>query len=142
MSPDDRDRLLREQSEERDYARMVRRVCQKVQAAVPRAATVLVACEGEDDLLRLDARTVRPFPQTRDGQYDRQRPANGAGAVAQLESLRAKGAQFLVWPEPAFWWLTEYPELRQHLDVHYPRLHADADCIIYQVGQPGQAKAP
>jgi hypothetical protein len=118
---------------------MVRRVCQRVQDIVPPGASVLVASEGEEALLRLEGRTAHAFPQTPDGRYDRQRPASGAAAVAQVETLRAKGAQFLVWPAPAFWWLTEYPELRQHLDGRHRCVYSDADCTIYRLSEP---KAP
>jgi hypothetical protein len=39
-------------------------------------------------------------------------------------------------PQPAFWWLEEYPGLRQHLDARYWRLHADRDFILYLLAAP------
>jgi hypothetical protein len=136
LRPADRDALLGERGDEQEYARLVGRVCKRILAAVPEGAAVLVACEGDDQLLALGPHRAAPFPQTPGGRYDRERPADGAAAVAHLETLRGRGAQFLVWPEPAFWWLKEHPELRRHLDTHYRNVHADADCVIYQLNRP------
>jgi hypothetical protein len=146
VRPADRERILEEQGdtegEEQEYAQLVVRVRARVREVVPPTATVLIASEGDNDLIRLEGRTGRHFPCTQGGSYDRHRPPDGAAAVAWVEAQRAKGAQFLVWPRPAFWWLEEYPELRQHLDAGCRRVHADADCKIYQLVEPGKAKAP
>ena len=52
--------------------------------------------------------------------------------IAQLETLRIKGAQYLLFPEPAFWWLDRYPEFSSHLYNHYPVVVEDEKaCVIF-----------
>jgi hypothetical protein len=108
---------------------------QVVRAKLPFGATVLVVSKGDDDLLKFKGRTGWHFPQDEDGAYAGN-PADSADAVARLEALRAKGAGYLLFPEPAFWWLEEYPGFKQHLDQHYTRVYGDEHCIIYQLSAP------
>jgi hypothetical protein len=70
------------------------------------------------------------LPADKDGEYAGN-PADSAEAIAQLEKLRAKGGQFLLFPEPYFWWLEHYKEFHEHLQRHAKRVHSDKDCIIY-----------
>jgi len=42
-------------------------------------------------------------------------PRGSYEAIAQLEGLRAKGAQYLLFPQTAFWWIDHYPECRATL---------------------------
>lgn len=63
-------------------------------------------------------------------------PTGSAEAIAQLEKLREKGAEFLLFPSTAFWWLERYEEFVQHLDAHYRRTWSDEHCIIYRLSEP------
>jgi hypothetical protein len=83
----------------------------------------------------LEGRKGWHFPQTADGEYAGN-PADSAEAIAQLEKLRAKGGQFLLFPEPYFWWLEHYKEFKEHLDRRYRRLLSNGHCIIYQLSGP------
>jgi hypothetical protein len=116
------------------YADVVKRVREVVRAEVPSGATVLVASAGDDELLKFDGRTGRHFPEASGGAFDGN-PADSKDAVARLEALRAKGGQYLLLPEPVFWWLEHYKEFRQHLDERYPRVHADDYCVIYRLAE-------
>ncbi len=53
--------------------------------------------------------------------------------IAQLEALRATGADHLLLPKTTLWWLDDYAGLRRHLEDRYQALHADEHCAIYRL---------
>ncbi len=64
-------------------------------------------------------------------------PVDSDDAVERFEALRAKGADFLLFPRTAFWWLDHYPEFKAYLQNRY-RVTADAKatkdaCIIFDL---------
>jgi hypothetical protein len=64
-------------------------------------------------------------------------PLDSNEAVARLEALQERGADFLLFPRSAFWWLDHYPEFKSHLENHC-RLIADptatdGSCIIFDL---------
>jgi glycosyltransferase involved in cell wall biosynthesis len=64
-------------------------------------------------------------------------PLNSDDAVERLEAIRAKGADFLLFPRTAFWWLDHYQKFREHLDAHYPVVVRDENtCIIFDLRNP------
>jgi SAM-dependent methyltransferase len=115
---------------------LVRRVREAVVRAVRDEATVLVVSGGDDDLLKLGGRR-RGWHFLRDaaGDYNG-KPADDKEAITQLERLQAKGAGYLLLPEPSFWWLDHYKELKQHLETRYRRIRSNGHCIIYQLTAP------
>jgi hypothetical protein len=123
-----------------DYPRLIENVRREVAARLPEGATVVVVSHGEDELLRLGRRRSWHFPQADDASYSSARPANSAAAIAHLEELQAKGAQHLVFPKVAFWWLDEgegYKEFKQYLDRRCRHIYRDENCIIYQLTPKG-----
>jgi hypothetical protein len=49
--------------------------------------------------------------------------------------LRAKGAEYLVLPRTAFWWLGYYAELKEALEKRYSELAREDDtCVIFALG--------
>jgi glycosyltransferase involved in cell wall biosynthesis len=71
-------------------------------------------------------------------------PLDSDEAVARLEALREKGAEFLLLPCTTFWWLEHYPEFKLHLETRY-RVTADAkatdsSCIIFDLRSPNAGK--
>jgi hypothetical protein len=125
--------------QEPPYEEVVKRVQEAVRTKLPADATVLVASKGDGDLLKFEGRTGWHFPRDKDGAYDGN-PADSTDAVARLEALRAKGGQYLLLPEPAFWYLEHYKEFKQHLDVRYTRVYGDEYCVIYRLSDPGEDK--
>src|SRR5207248_7044963 len=101
------------------YQEFIPLVRKAVRRAVLPGATVAVVSKGDEELLKLDDRRAWHFPQQEDGKYAGYYPADSAAAVAQLESLRAKGAEFLIFPQPAFWWFDYYGEFTKHLSRKY-----------------------
>jgi glycosyltransferase involved in cell wall biosynthesis len=87
--------------------------------ALPAGANVLVVTKGDSSLLELHNRNGWHFPQTEDGSYTGWYPANSADAIAQLEAMRARRAEYLLFPAAALWWLEFYADFKEHLDRHY-----------------------
>jgi hypothetical protein len=115
------------------HEELVKRIHEVVRAMLPLGATVLVVGKEADDLLSFDGREGWHFPRDEDGAYDGN-PADSQEVVSRLEALRAKGGQYLLFPEPAFWWLDHYDKFKQHLDDHrYTRVYGDDHCIIYRL---------
>jgi hypothetical protein len=93
---------------------------------------VAVVSKGDDDLLKLDGRRGWHFLQNEKGEYAGYYPADSAEAIARLEALREKGAEFLLFPATALWWLEHYTEFKRHLQSRYSEVVCQEDvCLIY-----------
>ena len=116
------------------YVELVERVRQRVVDATSSDATILVVSRGDDELLRLGGRPSWHFPRSGDGTYAGHHPADGREAVAWLEEQRSAGAEYIVFPATAAWWLDHYEGLRQHLDGQYRRTLSDPEtCFIFDL---------
>jgi len=116
----------------KSYQGLVHQIREVAGTKLPRDATTMVVSKGDNELLKLNGRQAWHFPQTEDGVYAGYHPADSAAAIAHLEALRAKGGNFLLFPNTAFWWLDHYKDFRQHLDACYRCVWSDESCIIYQ----------
>jgi GT2 family glycosyltransferase len=114
------------------YRRQTEDVRKLVDDAVPAGTTVLVVSKGDPRLADLGEREVWHFPSDGDGGYAGYYPRDSEAAIDELEALRAKGAEYLVVPGSAEWWMEYYEEFFQHLAARYEEL-ADGDgaCRIY-----------
>ena len=118
------------------YQRLIRRIGEAVRTALPPDATVVVVSKGDEELLKLgEGRRGWHFPQNEEGVYAGYYPADSAEAIAHLEELRARGAQFLLFPGTALWWLEKYEEFGRHLDSRYRRVSEDETCVIYELSE-------
>jgi len=118
-----------------EYQQLRQRIRTAVMTRLPPATTILVISKGDEELLNLDGRLGWHFPRTEDGRYPHLYPADSAQAIAQLEAGRAEGAQYLLIPKPAFWWLEHYGEFKRHLDCHYRlALQDEQTCLVYELG--------
>jgi hypothetical protein len=118
------------------HERLLAEVQARARELIPAGATVLVAAKGDDALLRLDGSRGWHFPAAADGRYAGYHPAGDTAVIAQLEAMRARGADHLVVPATTLWWLDHYAGLRRHLEDRYPRLLADETCAIYRLSPP------
>jgi GT2 family glycosyltransferase len=119
-----------------EYGRLVRRVQEAVRESVPMDSTVLVASKGDNDLLKLYGRESWHFPRTETGVYAGYYPKCDLSAIAHLETLRARGAEYLVLPSTAFWWLDHYPRFKAHVEDRYLRVVREEDddvCKIFEL---------
>jgi hypothetical protein len=128
------------------YERLVARIRGVVKAMLPSAATVLMVSKGDEELLQLEGRRGLHFPQAENGGYAGHNPGSSEEAIAQLEALREVGAEYLVVPYTAFWWLGHYDGWAEHLVNRYELVHADDDtCVIFALdghGAGAGAEAP
>ena len=115
------------------YERLVERVRRTVGAATPPGARIAVVSRGDERLLAIDGREGRHFPQTQGGGYAGAYPGDSSSAIAQVEQVRLRGAEYLVFPHTAMWWLDHYRGLQDHLDERYARVPIDDDrsCVVF-----------
>jgi hypothetical protein len=113
-----------------------------VRDAVPAGSTVLVVSRGDDELIRLGNREGWHFPRHPDGRYAGFHPADSVAAIKHLEELRERGAQYLVFPASARWWLDYYEGFAEHLNSRYTVVADDEwICTIYALRPEFEAKA-
>lgn len=119
----------------REWEQTLQAIAQVIQQQTPPEAVVLTADKYDPTLLHLSQRKGWHFPDRRllpDGY-----PRDSTLAIQHLEQLRERGADYLVFPNAAFWWLDFYTEFRQHLDNHYQRTWHDERAVIYSLGHEG-----
>jgi len=118
------------------YRMLIERTREVLSSKVPLETTVLVVSKGDDGLLQVDGRRTRHFPQDEQGRYAGYHPADSGAAIQHLEALHAQGAEYLLFPSTAFWWLDHYADFAKHLEGSYRRIFADEHCILFQLGNP------
>jgi GT2 family glycosyltransferase len=116
------------------YRDVVERTREAVDRELPADVTVLVVSNGDEELLRL-GRTRRGwhFPQTEDGTYAGHHPGNSAEAIAHLETLVEKGAEYILFPETAAWWLEHYAQLAAYLQQHESAVRIYDGLTLYRL---------
>lgn len=125
-----------------EYRELVGRIQTTVSAHVPPGSSLLVVSKGDTSLLELPGRTALHFPQDGAGGYAGHHPRDGATATAELEQRRRAGAEYLVLPATARWWLRYYDDFAQHLTSHCELVVDLPDtCTIFSLG-PRLASTP
>jgi GT2 family glycosyltransferase len=95
---------------------------------------VIAVCKHEDDLLHVSDRVMGYFPQTDSGACAGFYPSDSLGAMAQLEAVRARGADYLLFPAEALWWLDFYSAFAEYLDRNYHLVaHREGLCSLYSL---------
>ncbi len=98
------------------YRELVGEIRARVEETLPEDAVVLVVSNGDDELLELGAqRRGLHFPQMADGTYAGHHPGTSADALAHLEALKEQGAQHMLFPSTAGWWLDYYDDFARSL---------------------------
>jgi glycosyltransferase involved in cell wall biosynthesis len=72
-----------------------------------------------------------PFPEY-NGAYGGP-PGSDDQAIAELERLRADGAEFLVVAWTASWWLSHYRRFRTYVRMSYPEIHESDQLSIWSL---------
>src|SRR5262249_28321348 len=73
----------------------------------------------------------------REGIYNGE-PNESASAIIDLEGLRARGADYLVFTSDTSWWLDYYPVFREYLEGTSTVLEATSEFKIYKLNQTPQ----
>ena len=137
------DQQLRLSEKSRDrpaYLECIERIRETVRRVLPRDSTVIVVTKGDPALLDLYGRRAWHFPQDEDGAYPWSYPDDGPAVIAELEALRARGGQYLLFPAPALWWLEQYPEFSAHLHRRYPVIVRDEKtCVMFALEENQEA---
>ena len=135
LEAEQRARQQLEEARKESYRRLVGRIGAVACEAVPSDTIVLVVSKGDDRLLELDGRHGWHFPQNDNGVYAGYHPVDSDVAIAHLESLRAKGAQYLLFPATSRWWLDHYEGFRQHIEQRYDVVtdHAETG-LVFSLG--------
>jgi GT2 family glycosyltransferase len=116
------------------YLELTEQLRRAVMDATPAGATVLMVSRGDEELLRVDGRQAWHFPRADGGEYAGHHPADSREAIARLETQRAAGGDYIVFPRTGMWWLDHYEGLRRHLDSRYARTASDPEtCVIFDL---------
>lgn len=116
------------------YDAVLERIRNIARATLPAGSRVLVLSKGDYRLVDLGGVEAWHFPQTPDGTYGGYHPPDSEVAIAHLEALRERGANYLLVPQSALWWLEYYEEFRRHLESRYRLAVQDYDsCLIYSL---------
>ncbi|MGH7556955.1 MAG: hypothetical protein ACREMD_04120 [Gemmatimonadota bacterium] len=117
------------------YTHLLDRIRNLVAATVPSGATIIVSSRGDERLLEFDGAHGWHFPQTNEGVYAGHHPRDSEAAIQHLEELRLRGADYLLIPVTANWWLDFYREFRDHLERHCSVVVREPDtCVLYRLG--------
>ena len=114
-------------------------VRERVQMIAAPGAVVLVASGGDPTLVDLGSQPCRHFPQGADGGWAGFDPVDGRAAINHLEAQRTDGARYFVLPTPAFSWQYRFPELHEHLELEYRRVHQDQHLVVYDLATTDNA---
>ena len=101
------------------HRKLVGQVRQFVETHVPSGARMLVTTYGDEAMLILGDRATESFPRSARGVSSDYTDVRENEAIAQLESLRDSGAEFLLVPSPALPWLATHSELERYLEERY-----------------------
>ena len=68
------------------------------------------------------------------GAYESCDPRDSDEAISHLEAIRARGAEYLLLPATAFWWLDRYQRFREYLEARCPVIVRDKNiCFIFDL---------
>jgi hypothetical protein len=116
------------------YRDLIEQVRDGICRHVPHGSVVLIASKGDEQLIRIEGYRAWHFPRNEAGVYAGYHPANSVDAITHLRQLYSKGAQYLVFPWTARWWLEHYRELASHLNTaHHVTVSLEGVCIIYEL---------
>jgi hypothetical protein len=118
-----------------DYSRTIGEVREAVKQVAPEGSIVYVVSRGDPDLVQLERHGGRHFPEDESGKYAGYHPSDSEEAVAMLREAIERGADCLVIPGSAFWWLGRYPGFQEELESLGGRIWSSELCIVYALSR-------
>jgi GT2 family glycosyltransferase len=123
---------------DRDFVAKAR---QALAADVPQSAMTAVAAGGDERFLSVpDCRTCH-FPRSSDGEYGGGKASGATALIANLEALRAAGADFLFVPAGRRSLLVRNPRFRAHLGEYSRTLDSEELGLCFRLDSPDSSKA-
>jgi GT2 family glycosyltransferase len=118
------------------YQRLIAGIRQVVRKLIPAGARVLVISKGDPALLDIEGIDAQHFPQDAYGSYAGYHPADSADAISHLKFLHCGGAEYLLIPNPALWWLEHYVDFRHYLALVAEEAFRGTDlCVIFHLSR-------
>jgi GT2 family glycosyltransferase len=112
------------------------RLRERIPKTLPSGKKVAVVSRGDEELLDLGGLTGLHFPQDEEGRYAGHYPSDSDDAIRQLESLRERGVEYLLFPRSGLWWLEHYAGFRKHLEERYPIVVRDErTCVVFSLSE-------
>jgi glycosyltransferase involved in cell wall biosynthesis len=122
----------RQHWQRQSFYHRLREALQELYSVVPSGSTLILA---DDDTWgtpsTLMGRPRLPLME-RGGEYWGP-PADARSALREIERLKEKGARFLVFAWPSFWWLDHYAGLRATLETAFRRELANDRLIVFSL---------
>ncbi len=122
------------------YERMVTDVRRLVDTTLPAGSKVVVVSKGDDNLVRLERHEGWHFPQDERGVYAGYYPGDSGEAIAAIERLRGKGAEYLVFPTTSMWWLEHYEGLSRYLESSFRVVRRGEPCAVFALGESASVR--
>ena len=97
----------------------------------PESSLIAAADNGDPAVLYYGERKGWHFLE-KDGIYDGD-PDGSAPAIADLQKLREKGANYVVFTSNTAWWLDLYPEFREYVQANSALIAATSEFRIYRL---------
>lgn len=114
------------------YRALKRRLKRFVMRSLPEGGHVAVVSRGDDELLDLPGCATEHFPRSAGGEYLGWYPRDGIPAIAHFEWARSAGAEYLLFPETARWWLDKFPRFASYLaSRHAPVAEEEGVGVLY-----------
>ena len=105
-----------------------------IESLVPGGASYILVNEDEWGIGEpVSKRHAVPFLE-RDGPYAGH-PADDAGAISELERLRNKGADFIVFWWTSFWWFEHYPRFYEYVCSEFPCVLRNDGLVVFDLKQ-------
>jgi glycosyltransferase involved in cell wall biosynthesis len=116
-----------------EYTALRASIRRSVETLTPPGSRILVVSRGDAELVAFSDRAGSHFPQDKDGGYAGYHPPDGDWAIAHLQELQDEGAEYLLLPGTARWWLDHYVEFRRHLETACELVSEDDYCVLYRL---------
>jgi hypothetical protein len=122
---------IRETRARAEQNELERRLLARLHDLVPANACCILVDEDRTDIK--DNMRIRPMPfLERGGQYWGP-PADDVQAIREMERLHREGAQYIVFPWVAFWWLEHYESWVKYLNRRGRCLLRDELVVVYEL---------
>jgi len=110
---------------------------QVVRSILPQNAAVIVAIDGDDDLLDLDGRATQSMLDPGNGIAAVTYPGSSTELISRIAALYEQGARYILIPSTMFWWLEYYSAFAQYLErQHRTVMQQKHLCAIFELVKP------